>query len=116
MGKIKTVADSLANFWTCSLYSFSCCYCIAYLAAKEGEVSIFHCEEVASCSLEKKEKIQTKRKSDEQIIPWRIWNAHFILMGWNRCTTDYDLIKCYSSANDFVCGGGKMYNSASQMQ
>lgn len=48
---MKTIVDSLASFRTCSLYSFACCCWIACLAAKEGQVSIFHCEEVASHSL-----------------------------------------------------------------
>lgn len=73
MRKIKTTANSLADFWKCSLYSFPCCHWIAYLAAKEGQVSIFHCEKVASHSLKKSDMEGNRNgKKDEQTINSRI--------------------------------------------
>lgn len=50
-----------------------CCYWIDYPAAKDGQVSVFHCEKVASRSLERSDmEGDGNGKRNEQIILLRI--------------------------------------------
>lgn len=109
---MKTIANSLVDFWTCSLYSLHCCCLIAHLAAVDGHVSIFHCEKVASDSwgradMEGGWASPIKNMNSPLSICWRGVEA----LSSDNCATDYDLIKCYSIANNSV---GKLYITAFQ--
>lgn len=103
------IANSLADVWIMFLVQFSCCYWITYLAPKQGQVSIFHCEKVASHSDVEGDR-NGKKCANNPLKSLK--STHLVdALSLDNCATDSNLKKCYSIANDSV---GKMYTTVSQ--